>query len=149
PSIDILNRFMRISFIALTAALCAAVASASTIQNFEIVTASDLNPIGGTFDDKATFGGTFSVDLSQLPKGGGTALPAVQITTTNGLFSGITYTSGDIIDNGSDTIFGLTLESYVLHFRTSDAGIYTLNLEFIDIPGTFTGGQIVSAIEGC
>ena len=144
---------LRLNSLALAGALTLTVSSApaSTIQNFEIVTAAGLSPTGGVFNDNATFAGTFSVDLSQLPTGGADALlPAVQIVTSNGLLTGEPYTAGDIVDNGTATVFGVTLQSYLLHMRAQDGiNAYTLNLEFVDVPGTFTGGQIVSAVEVC
>ena len=131
--------------------IAAASASASTIQNFEILTASDLSPIGGTFNDGGTFGGTFSVDISQLPSvvGNDVALPAVDITTTAGtVLPGANYTSGRIIDSGTDTAFGIELQVYQLQFVNLDlvqVQLFTLN--FVEVPGTFAGGQIFAANE--
>jgi hypothetical protein len=147
-------------FVALAIGLAAGLASASTIQNYEIVTGSSLSPVGGTYQTGGTYSGTFSVDISQLPGASGdAALPNVDITTTSapdvvGTFPGVTYTSGFIVGNGTATVFGLTLESYLLEFSAQqgsipDESLLSLTLAFIETPGTFVGGQIVAASEVC
>jgi hypothetical protein len=132
--------------VALALWLSTSSASADTIQNFEIVTASNLSPIGGTFNDGGTFGGTFSVDLSSLPTvPGPIPLPAVDITTSSTtMFAGSNYISGVLLDGGTASFFGLTLQEYGLElFGVSDS----LDLVFVELPGTFTGGQIIQASE--
>jgi hypothetical protein len=133
--------------VALALWLSTSSASADTIQNFEIVTASNLSPIGGTFNDGGTFGGTFGVDISTLPSvPGPIPLPAVDITTSSTGFPGSNYNRGIVLDGGTASLFGLTLQEYVLVFfaNVTDS---SLDLTFVDLPGTFTGGQIIQASE--
>lgn len=126
-------------------------ASANTIVQFDIVTASDLSLAGGQFNDGGMFGGTFSVDLSSLPTGNGFALlPTVAVATTAGDSSAApqTYTSGEIVDAGIGNQYGTTLEAYLLQFSAGSSN-QVLTMEFFESPGTFTGGQVAVATEMC
>jgi hypothetical protein len=137
----------------------AAVATAGTIQNFAIVTASDMGPAGGTFSfGGGSFSGTFSVDESDLPTlvSIGVALPAVDLVTTPSTtnpptFLGATYTSGTMYYGGEVyTVAGVSFmqpcAEYGIEFSTSYSYEHVW-LYFISTPGSFEGGQILLAEE--
>ena len=139
---------MRLAFLTLLA--CGALATnafaTDIYQNFIILTASDLDPVGGTFRQGGTYSGTFTVDTSDLPTGDNeVALLNVDVNTTAApAFSAIAYTSGNITLLG--TVAGVTgtLDEYTLVLVS---GPQALDLSFIEVPGTFGGGEIVFASE--
>ncbi len=142
-------------FLPIVFSLFAVTASASNVKNFEILTAADLSPAGGTFVVQGVPGGmyfgTFSVDLDTLPTTVTATAPlvAASITTTAaqtafGDFPTTTYTGGFIEDFGTVRVQNLEIEEYFIQFI---AGTETFGLEFLNIPGTFVGGQIISAAD--
>jgi hypothetical protein len=124
-------------------ALPSAVFATDIYQNFTILEASNLSGAGGTFLQGGRFYGTFTVDASDVPTvvGASVALPAVDVSlTAGGGAPAETFTSGAIYLDAelpAGEAFAPPGE-YVLVF--SD-----LQLTFIEVLGTFEGGQVISA----
>src|SRR5260221_153457 len=139
--------------VAVSFALSGARASAGTISAFEIVNAS-LGATGGIFnagpDAPGNYFGTFSLDTSLIPtQGSGIPLSSVDVwTTPSGSFSGAHYTSGVLLVISTFLVpstSSLRLDRDVISFgnETTD-----LSLLFVELHGTFVGGQIDIAEEG-
>ena len=130
-------------------ALSGAPAPASTISNFEIVNAS-LGATGGIFsagpDAPGNYFGTFSLDTSLI------STPEIELssvdiwTTPAGSFSGEHYTSGffEVISTFLVPSTTLSLDRDVITFVSSST---VLSLVFVELHGTFVGGQIDTADE--
>jgi hypothetical protein len=117
-------------------------------QNFIILEASNLSPVGGTFSQGGTFFGTFSVDTSDIPgSGASVGLTNVAVTTTGvqGIPNENTYDSGTLTLLNAFFDQALLLGNYELAFTSSNGS--QLDLETIEVLGTFAGGQIVQATE--
>jgi hypothetical protein len=137
--------------IAVFFALSRAPAPASTISNFEIVNAS-LGATGGIFsagpDAPGNYFGTFSLDTSLI------SIPEIELssvdiwTTPSGSFSGEHYTSGffEVISTFVVPSTTLSLDRDVISFVNSSTA--ALSLVFVELHGTFVGGQIDTAEEG-
>jgi hypothetical protein len=137
--------------IAVFFALSRAPAPASTISNFEIVNAS-LGATGGIFsagpDAPGNYFGTFSLDTSLISTLE-IQLSSVDIwTTPSGSFSGEHYTSGffQVISTFVVPSTTLSLDRDVISFVNSSTA--ALSLVFVELHGTFVGGQIDTAEEG-
>jgi hypothetical protein len=139
---------MRLAFLPLL--VCGALATnafaTDIYQNFIILEASDLDPVGGTFLQGGTYSGTFSVDVSDLPTGQNTvALMNVDVNTTAlPGFTANAYTSGEIALIGVLTGGTENLDEYTVIFPLATD---SLGLSFVEVAGTFEGGEIVFASE--
>jgi len=123
----------------------------ATITSFVIIN-SNLTTFGGTFPGGGTYSGTFSFDTSAIPlsSAGALNLTSVNVVTTpqhvgaNPLTDfGATYTLGQVF-KVQTTIFNQPVDFVVV--RLSSVGS-ALDLNFLEAPNSFVGGQIFSAIE--
>ena len=130
-----------------------AAASAGTIANFVIVSASDLSPVGGAFTTAygdiqilGTFSGSFTVDLSALPGSGSSAplLSANIVTYFDDASICHEYTAGMLSGTAFTSPRGTPLVEWLLDFAD---GSHELQLYFDNVAGTFVGGQVVYAKE--
>lgn len=117
-------------------------------QNFIILEASNLSPVGGTFLQGGTFSGTFTVDVSDVPTvvEGAIALPEVDVSITAGNGApAATYTSGEIVF-AADLSGGINVVAppaeYEIFFVNGDG---SLALDFVEALGTFEGGEVIFA----
>ncbi len=135
-------------------------APAGTVQNFVIVSASNLSPTGGVFDapDGGRYLGSFAVDQATLPTQTGINVPLVAFDVTvtasaanPSAFPGAQYRpdlgslgwialAGTFTDPFSDQ----ALASWGVEFWSS-GDIFLM--EFVNVESTFTGGQVIFAYE--
>jgi len=102
-------------------------------------------------DAPGNYYGTFSLDTSLIPtQGSGIPLSSVDVwTTPSGSFSGAHYTSGVLLVISTFLVpstSSLMLDRDVIGFGNSSTDL-SLSLLFVELHGTFVGGQIDAAQE--